>query len=239
MHAHYKAERLKLFRDIITALARILKNSIYRVGEKRKVPEYWLSGAQSYHGLQGVGLFSCYDDADISHYITFISTVRQFYSLTSSHVLWRDVTKPSVSINPAAWWLYHDAVQDISPVPDATCRECYWACTWATYSIPISYSTRFPWSTISTIRGIFWSLAESFRTQHLLKKFPAFYGPWKFIAMFTTARHWTLTRARWIQFTTSNPIYLISTLILQCKLNNSDNLYFFAYHDPDDHFAAM
>jgi hypothetical protein len=43
----------------------------------------------------------------------------------------------------------------------------------------------------------------------------AFYGLKRFITVFTTARHWSLFSARWIQFTTLfQPIYLRSILIL-------------------------
>jgi hypothetical protein len=47
--------------------------------------------------------------------------------------------------------------------------------------------------------------------QHL---FPAFYGTRWFITVFTTARHWSLSWARWIQSTVSHDMYLTSILIL-------------------------
>jgi hypothetical protein len=37
---------------------------------------------------------------------------------------------------------------------------------------------------------------------------PAFYGTRRFIAVFTTARHWFLSRARYIKSTPSHPISL-------------------------------
>jgi len=40
----------------------------------------------------------------------------------------------------------------------------------------------------------------------LIKKFPAFYNMWRFIAMFTRPHQWILSWARWIQFTFSDPI---------------------------------
>jgi hypothetical protein len=39
----------------------------------------------------------------------------------------------------------------------------------------------------------------------LVNKFPAFYGTRRFITVFTTARHWSLSWARWIQSTPSQP----------------------------------
>jgi len=36
---------------------------------------------------------------------------------------------------------------------------------------------------------------------HLINKFFAFYGNWRFVTVFTTVRHRTLSRARWNQFT--------------------------------------
>jgi len=44
-------------------------------------------------------------------------------------------------------------------------------------------------------------------------KFPAFYGTRRFIIVLTTARHWSLSWARWIQSTPSHPISLRSIQI--------------------------
>jgi hypothetical protein len=38
-----------------------------------------------------------------------------------------------------------------------------------------------------------------------VKKFPAFYGARRFITVFTTARHWSLSWARWVQ-SSSHPV---------------------------------
>jgi len=52
---------------------------------------------------------------------------------------------------------------------------------------------------------------------HLVKEFPAFYGTRSFI-MFRTSRHRSLSWVRYIQSTSSNPISLISILILPSHL---------------------
>jgi len=44
----------------------------------------------------------------------------------------------------------------------------------------------------------------------LVKEFPAFYGTRNFITVSTRARHWSLFRARCIQFTPSHTISLTS-----------------------------
>jgi len=53
-------------------------------------------------------------------------------------------------------------------------------------------------------------LLETFLLPRLAKKFPATYGTCKFIAFFTTAQHLSVTCARWVQFTPSYPVSLIS-----------------------------
>jgi hypothetical protein len=53
---------------------------------------------------------------------------------------------------------------------------------------------------------------------HLVKKFSAYYGIRRFIAVLTTARHWSLSWARCIQSTPSHPISLRSILILPSHL---------------------
>jgi hypothetical protein len=55
---------------------------------------------------------------------------------------------------------------------------------------------------------------EKLTVTQLVKKFSAFYGTRRFITVFTTARHWSLSWARWTQSTPSHPIPLRSTLIL-------------------------
>jgi len=52
----------------------------------------------------------------------------------------------------------------------------------------------------------------------LVKKFPAFYGTRKFIAIFTTAYHWPLSWAIWIQFTNFHLTSPRSVLILYSHL---------------------
>jgi hypothetical protein len=46
----------------------------------------------------------------------------------------------------------------------------------------------------------------------LVKKLPAFYGTLRYITVFTGARYWSLSWARWIQSTPSHPISLRSIL---------------------------
>jgi hypothetical protein len=57
-------------------------------------------------------------------------------------------------------------------------------------------------------------LLEKLTVAHLVKKFPSVYGTRKFITVFTTTRHWSLSWARCIQSTPSNPVSLRSILIL-------------------------
>jgi hypothetical protein len=52
----------------------------------------------------------------------------------------------------------------------------------------------------------------------LVKKFLAFYGTRMFITVYT-ARHWSLSWARWIQSIPSQPIFLTSGLILSSHLH--------------------
>jgi len=47
----------------------------------------------------------------------------------------------------------------------------------------------------------------------LLKKFPGSYGTQKFMTVFTITHHWFLFWSRWIQSTTSHPMYLRSILM--------------------------
>jgi hypothetical protein len=61
-------------------------------------------------------------------------------------------------------------------------------------------------------------LLEKLIVTQLVKKFPAFYGTWRFITVFTRARHWSLSWARWIQSTHSHPTSLRSILILSPPL---------------------
>jgi hypothetical protein len=53
---------------------------------------------------------------------------------------------------------------------------------------------------------------------HLFKNSPAFYGTRRFFTVFTRALHWSLLRARSIQFIPSKPISLRSILILSVHL---------------------
>jgi hypothetical protein len=51
------------------------------------------------------------------------------------------------------------------------------------------------------------------------RNFPTFYGTRKFITVFTRARHWSLSRSRWIQVTPLQPISLRFILILSSHLH--------------------
>jgi len=81
------------------------------------------------------------------------------------------------------------------------------------YNILIKYNTWekyiTPWSRVPV---------EKIIVTHLVKKFPAFYGTRKFITVFTTARQWSLSRARWIQSTLFHTISLRSILMLSSHL---------------------
>jgi hypothetical protein len=52
----------------------------------------------------------------------------------------------------------------------------------------------------------------------LVKKFPDFYGNRRFITVFTRTRHWSLSWARWIQFTISHLLSVRCFLILSSHL---------------------
>jgi len=56
-----------------------------------------------------------------------------------------------------------------------------------------------PWSII---------LLEKIIVTHPFKKFPALFGTWRFITVFTRVHHWSLSWARWIQSTPSHPLSL-------------------------------
>jgi hypothetical protein len=62
-----------------------------------------------------------------------------------------------------------------------------------------------PWSRV---------IHENLTVAQLVKKLPAFYGTRRFITVYTTARHWSLTRAIWILFTPSHHISVRLSLIL-------------------------
>jgi hypothetical protein len=55
-----------------------------------------------------------------------------------------------------------------------------------------------------------WALLEKLPIVQPLKNFPAFYGTRRFITVFTTALHWSLSWARSIQSIPSHPISLRS-----------------------------
>jgi hypothetical protein len=58
-------------------------------------------------------------------------------------------------------------------------------------------------------------LLEKLTVTQLFKKFITFYGTHSFIIVFTRASHWSLSWARWIQYTTSHPISVRTVLYLQ------------------------
>jgi hypothetical protein len=77
----------------------------------------------------------------------------------------------------------------------------YWSLiTWCQYSVLLT-----PWSKVLFVK---------LTVTQLVKKFPTFYDTRKFITLFTTAHHWSLSQATCIQTTTSQPISLRSILIL-------------------------
>jgi len=66
-----------------------------------------------------------------------------------------------------------------------------------------------PWSRV---------LLEKLTVAQPVKTFPAFYGTWRFITVFTRAHHWPVSWARCIQSTTLHPSFLRSSLILSSHL---------------------
>jgi hypothetical protein len=65
-----------------------------------------------------------------------------------------------------------------------------------------------PWSRV---------LLEKLIVTHLVKKFPAFNGTWRFTTVFTRACQWPLSLPRWNQ-STPHPVSLRSILILSSHL---------------------
>jgi hypothetical protein len=63
-----------------------------------------------------------------------------------------------------------------------------------------------------------WALLEELPILQLLKNFPAFYGNWRFITVFTRVLHWPLSWTRSIQSIPSYPIYPRSIFILLTHL---------------------
>jgi len=61
-------------------------------------------------------------------------------------------------------------------------------------------------------------LLEELTVTQPVMKFPAFYGIQKFITVFTTNRHWSVSWARCIQSTPTHCISLRPTLILSSHL---------------------
>jgi len=53
-----------------------------------------------------------------------------------------------------------------------------------------------------------WSSVLVKLVTQLVKKFPSFMEPQGAIIVFTRARHWCLSWARWIQYTPSHPPHL-------------------------------
>jgi len=78
--------------------------------------------------------------------------------------------------------------------------------------------TLIPWSRV---------LLEKLIVTELVKKFPAFNGIRRFITVLTTARQWSLSWARSIQSTFSQPFSLRSILILSSHLRMSLSSGFF------------
>jgi hypothetical protein len=71
-----------------------------------------------------------------------------------------------------------------------------------------------------------WSriILEKLLVTLLVKRFPTFYGTWRFITIFTRAHHWSISWARWIQSTPSHQISLASLLMLSPFLSRSSKL---------------
>jgi hypothetical protein len=61
-------------------------------------------------------------------------------------------------------------------------------------------------------------LLEKLQVAQLLENVPTFYATGRFITVFTTVRHWSLTSARRIQSIPPHPISLMSVLILSSYL---------------------
>jgi len=77
-------------------------------------------------------------------------------------------------------------------------------------------------------------MLEKLAAPQLVKKFPAFYGNWKFITVFTTARHLSLSWARSIQSTPTQPFlqhpYLI--LVYHLRLGFPSGLFRIPHQNP-------
>jgi hypothetical protein len=89
--------------------------------------------------------------------------------------------------------------------------------------------------TARTVNITSWTrvILEKLIVTQLLKKFPAFNRTRRVIIVFTRVRHWSLSWARWIQFTTFHPISLRSVLMLYTHLRlclPTETLYVFISH---------
>ena len=78
-----------------------------------------------------------------------------------------------------------------------------------------------PWSEV---------VLENVAMSQLFKKFPAFDVTWRFITVFTRARHLSISWARWIKPVPFQPIYLINFNIILLSISRSSKWSLFVPH---------
>jgi hypothetical protein len=97
--------------------------------------------------------------------------------------------------------------------------------SWIRYDLMAS-STRTNAIAIDLLTPWSGALLETPTGSQLLKKFPAFYGIWKFIVLFTRARHLSLSWASSIQSIPSHPT---SWRYISIYLRKTNNRHTFSY----------
>jgi len=103
-------------------------------------------------------------------------------------------------------------VQQQVPMKYLNCCSCT-RCMWENKNLLVSQVHACASSTPCT------TVLEKLTVTHLVKKFPAFYETRRFITVFATAHHWSLSWARCIPSTTSRPASVRSILILSSHLH--------------------
>jgi len=96
------------------------------------------------------------------------------------------------------------------------------------------------WLTSSLIRSMQHS-PSSEANSYSIKKFPTFYGTWRFITMFTRSHHWFLSLSGCIQSTPSMPISLTSIIILSSNLLTEEKRFtcIFSKQCTSTHFRKL
>jgi len=100
---------------------------------------------------------------------------------------------PDLIISKKWSWVLSEQVNCVRAQNDKQKHKCWLTdcvCVCARVSVRPSIHPS-PW------RG---GLLKKVMVTQLVKKFPTFYGTWRYITMFTRAHHWSLSWAKWIQW---------------------------------------